>query len=86
MLDVLNVTLSLRHGRPYQQLLSSCFGIPAAREADIPANSRKNIHRKIMPKANDVLIINNNNDNVYGAVFVMTVTARVHPVHLMKAD
>jgi len=81
MFYVLNVRLSLRHGRPSQQLLSSCFGIPAAREADIPANSRKNIHRKIMPKAskaNDVLIINNNNDNVYGAVFMMTVTARVH--------
>ena len=28
---------------------------------------------------------NNNYDNVYGAV-IMTVIARVHPVHLMNAD
>ena len=26
------------------------------------------------------------NDNVYGAVIVTMVTARVHPVHLMNAD
>ena len=26
------------------------------------------------------------NDNVYGAVIVAMVTARVHPVHLMNAD
>ena len=25
-------------------------------------------------------------DNVYGAVLMTTVTARVHPVHLMNAD
>ena len=30
-----------------------------------------------------ILIIN---DNVYGAVIVTMVTARVHPVHLMNAD
>jgi len=30
-----------------------------------------------------VIIIN---DNVYGAVIVTMVTARVHPVHLMNAD
>jgi len=26
------------------------------------------------------------NDNVYGAVLMTVVTARVHPVHLMNAD
>ena len=26
------------------------------------------------------------NDNVYGAVIVTMVTARVHPIHLMNAD
>ena len=26
------------------------------------------------------------NDNVYGAVIMTMVTARVHPVHLMNAD
>jgi len=26
------------------------------------------------------------NDNVYDAVFMTTVTARIHPVHLMNAD
>jgi len=26
------------------------------------------------------------NDNVYGAVLMTMVTARVHPVHLMNAD
>jgi len=26
------------------------------------------------------------NDNVYGAILMTTVTARVHPVHLMNAD
>ena len=29
---------------------------------------------------------NNNKGNVYGAVIMTTVTARVHPVHLMNAD
>jgi len=29
---------------------------------------------------------NNNKDNVYGAVIMTTVTARVHPVHLINAD
>jgi len=29
---------------------------------------------------------NNNNDNVYGAVLMTMVTARVHPVHLMNAN
>jgi len=29
---------------------------------------------------------NNNNDNVYGAFVMTTVTARVHPVYLMNAD
>ena len=28
----------------------------------------------------------NNNDNVYGAVIMTMVTARVHLVHLMNAD
>ena len=32
---------------------------------------------------NIIIIIN---DNVYGAVIVTMVTARVHPVHLMNAD
>jgi len=34
-------------------------------------------------------VINNNNnsrDNVYGAVIMTKVIARVHPVHLMNAD
>jgi len=26
------------------------------------------------------------NDNVYGAILMTMVTARVHPVHLMNAD
>ena len=26
------------------------------------------------------------NDNIYGAVLMTAVTARVHPVHLMNAD
>ena len=29
---------------------------------------------------------NNNHDNVYGAVIVTKVIARVHPVHLTNAD
>jgi len=29
---------------------------------------------------------NNNYDNVYGAVIMTKVIARVHPVHLMNAD
>jgi len=29
---------------------------------------------------------NNNHDNVYGAVIMTKVIARVHPVHLMNAD
>jgi len=33
-----------------------------------------------------IIIIIIINDNVYGAVIVTTVTARVHPVHLMNAD
>ena len=32
---------------------------------------------------NTTIIIN---DNVYGAVLMTMVTARVHPVHLMNAD
>jgi len=33
-----------------------------------------------------IIIITIINDNVYGAVIVTMVTARVHPVHLMNAD
>jgi len=33
-----------------------------------------------------IIIIIIINDNVYGAVTVTMVTARVHPVHLMNAD
>jgi len=34
-----------------------------------------------------IIIINNNShDNVYGAVIMTKVIARVHPVHLMNAD
>jgi len=29
---------------------------------------------------------NNSHDNVYGAVIMTTVIARVHPVHLMNVD
>ena len=29
---------------------------------------------------------NNNHDNVYGAVIMVKVIARVHPVHLMNVD
>ena len=35
---------------------------------------------------NIIIIIIIINDNVYGAVIVTMVTARVHPVHLMNAD
>jgi len=31
-------------------------------------------------------INNNNHDNVYGAIIVTEVIARVHPVHLINAD
>ena len=33
-----------------------------------------------------IIIIIIINDNVYGAVLITMVTARVHPVHLMNAD
>ena len=33
-----------------------------------------------------IIIIIIINDNVYGAILMTTVTARVHPVHLMNAD
>jgi len=33
-----------------------------------------------------IIIIILLNDNVYGAVLMTMVTARVHPVHLMNAD
>jgi len=33
-----------------------------------------------------IIIIIIINDNVYGAVIVTMVTARVHPVHVMNAD
>jgi len=33
-----------------------------------------------------IIIIIIINDNVYGAVLMTMVTARVHPVHLMNAD
>jgi len=33
-----------------------------------------------------IIIIIIINDNVYGAVLMIMVTARVHPVHLMNAD
>ena len=34
----------------------------------------------------DALIINNSHDNVYCAVIMTKVIARVHPVHLMNVD
>jgi len=39
-----------------------------------------------LPPPNDIIIIIIFNDNVYGAVLMTMVTARVHPVHLMNAD
>ena len=33
-----------------------------------------------------IIIIIIINDNVYGAVLMTMVTARVHPIHLMNAD
>jgi len=33
-----------------------------------------------------IIIIIIINDNVYGAILMTVVTARVHPVHLMNAD
>jgi len=33
-----------------------------------------------------ILIIIIINDNVYGAILMTVVTARVHPVHFMNAD
>jgi len=33
-----------------------------------------------------IIIIIIFNDNVYGAVLMTMVTARVHPIHLMNAD
>jgi len=33
-----------------------------------------------------IIIIIIINDNVYGAILMTMVTARVHPVHLMNAD
>jgi len=33
-----------------------------------------------------IIIIITINDNVYGAIVMTVVTARVHPVHLMNAD
>jgi len=41
------------------------------------------------PRYGGLMRINNNNnshDNVYGAVIMTKVIARIHPVHLMNAD
>jgi len=46
----------------------------------------------LVPKCLATLVLNVRmiiiiiNDNVYGAVLMTMVTARVHPVHLMNAD
>jgi len=37
------------------------------------------------PRLGKIIIIIIINDNVYGAVIVTMVTARVHPVHMMNA-
>ena len=45
--------------------------------------SAKTAESIMMPFGLIIIIIN---DNVYGAVLMTMVTARVHPVHLMNAD
>jgi len=37
-------------------------------------------------QSNRIIIIIIINDNVYGAILMTMVTARVHPVHSMNAD
>jgi len=51
---------------------------------------QNNLYKQVKKKG-AILIINNDNnnnshDNVYGAVIMTKVIARVHPVHLMNAD
>jgi len=40
----------------------------------------------INAQSTQIIIINNSHDNVYGAVIMTEVIARVHLVHLMNAD
>ena len=50
----------------------------------------------MLPRVKKVIIVgliiinssnnNNNHDNVYGAIIMRKVIARVHPVHLMNVD
>jgi len=47
---------------------------------------RLHIHRWKDGEIKTIIIIIIINDNVYGAVLMTMVTARVHPVHLMNAD
>jgi len=46
----------------------------------------RNMKKQKKPLSIIIIIIIIINDNVYGAVIVTMVTARVHPVHLMNAD
>jgi len=58
--------------------VSSCSGVATLRTA---------IHLLLTPFRNNNNNNNNNNhDNVYGAVIMTKVIARVNPVHLMKVD
>jgi len=52
--------------------MRSCYGLPCV--------SPRAVSKWV------IIIIIIINDNVYGAVIVTMVTARVHPVHLMNAD
>ena len=48
--------------------------------------SKLNTNRLALRAMLPVIIIIIINDNVYGAVLMTMVTARVHPIHLMNAD
>ena len=59
------------------------FGTGAKMSLDILALVPKCLATLVLNVRMIIIIIN---DNVYGAVLMTMVTARVHPVHLMNAD
>jgi len=67
-----------------------CKSAPRSRQITTPAPHRSVFYRPdALPVAQPIVKYNNNNnsrDNVYDAVIVTKVIARVQPVHLMNVD
>ena len=75
---------ALRWLRPYSGKRKASVWCRSVCLSVCPAAQHRHVGWSTAPSSEHLL--NNSHDNVYGAVIMTKVIARVHPVHLMNAD